>query len=185
MHRLRRYRIAEKGLQPHFITWTVEEWLPVFVSDSYCQLITDSLEYCRQQKGLLVHAYVVMPTHVHAVISAEPGTDLSEILRDSRKHTSKEIVRQVRADGLTLFDWVFRDAARKAGRPAGAYKVWQDGFHPETLESEKFFLQKLEYLHNNPVRKGLVGKPEYWWHSSAGSYILREEGPLELDILDH
>jgi len=159
------------------------EWLPVFISDSYCRIVIDSLAYCREQKGLLVHAYVVMPTHAHAMLSADEG-DLSDILRDSRKHTAKEIVGQLKADGRTLFDWVFRDAARKAGRPAGSYKVWQEGFHPETIESVKFFRQKLDYMHNNPVRKGLVEAPEHWTYSSAGMYILGQAGPLELDILE-
>ena len=159
---MQRYRIFEGGGDPHFVTWSLMEWLPVFSSDRYCSIITDSLVFCRAQKGLLVHAYVVMLTHVHAILSAHDGADLSAIIRDSRKFTAKQIVLRLLDDGNSLFDWVFRDAARKDGRPQGSYKVWQSQSHPETLLSEKFVLQKLQYLHNNPVRKGLVELPEHW-----------------------
>lgn len=181
---MRRYRIVEQGLAPHFVTWTIVEWLPLFISDAYCRIITDSLEYCREHKGLLVHAYVIMPTHLHAIASAGPGADLSAILRDSRKHTSKQIVTQLQTDERRLFEWVLRDAARKSGRADGSHKVWTEGTHPETLESEKFFMQKFLYLHDNPVRKGLVEKAEDWRYSSAGFYVLGSEGPLGVDAVE-
>lgn len=178
---MERYRVFENGVVPHFITWSITDWLPIFVSEAYCNIITDSLEHCRRDKGLLVHSYVVMPTHVHAILSVLPGNDLSAVLRDSRKHTAKQIVRQLGVDGNRLFDWVFRNAAQKAGRPDGSYKVWQSGFHPEAIQSEKFLMQKLDYLHNNPVRKGFVWAPEHWRYSSAGFYVSGEPGPLEID----
>lgn len=181
---MHRYRIVEHGVQPHFVTWTLVEWLPLFLSDTYCTIITDSLQYCRDHKGLLVQAYVIMPTHIHAILAAEQGSDLSLILRDARKYTSKALVDQLRCDGRNLFEWIFQDAARKSGRSAGAHKVWSEGVHPETLESERFFLQKLRYLHENPVRKGLVELPEHWKYSSAGFYALGAVGPLELDVAE-
>ncbi len=179
------YRIVEGGVSPHFVTWSLTEWLPVFSAERYCRIVTDSLAYCRAEKGLLVHAYVVMLTHVHAILAAREGGDLSGIIRDSRKHMAKEIVRQLCEDGNRLFDWVFRDAARKAGRPEGSYKVWQAGMHPETIESIAFAVQKLGYLHDNPVRKGLVWLPEHWRYSSAWVYVSgRNDGPLEIDVLE-
>ena len=182
---MRRYRIIDGGIDPHFITWSITEWLPIFASEQYCRIITDSLAFCRAEKGLLVHAYVVMLTHVHTILSAQDGADLSAILRDSRKFTAKQIVQRLNDDSNRLFDWVFRDAARKDGRPEESYKVWQPGAHPETLVSEKFVMQKLEYLHNNPVRKGLVYAPEHWRYSSAPFYVLgQKDGPLEIDAFE-
>ncbi|MCE5198804.1 MAG: transposase [Armatimonadota bacterium] len=181
---MRRYKIFENGTLPHFITWTITAWLPLFVSSKYCDMIVQSLAYCRAKRELLVHGYVIMPTHVHAIVSANDSADLSSILRDSRKYTAREIVNQLKEDGNVLYDWVFRDAARKDGRPEGSYRVWQAGFHPETLESEKFVLQKLEYMHNNPLRKGLIEKQEHWRYSSAGLYLNGSGGLLELDAFE-
>ena len=154
------------------------------MSNKYCEIIIESLAYCRNEKDLLVHAYVIMPTHVHAALSVRPGGDLSAVLRDSRKHTAKEIVRQLNSDGNTLFDWAFRDSARKSGRPEGSYAVWKPGAHPETIESSKFAVQQLEYMHDNPVRKGLISRQEDWRYSSAAFYLNGEVGPLELDALE-
>jgi REP element-mobilizing transposase RayT len=182
---MRRYRIFEGGIDPHFVTWSLVDWLPVFSTNRYCRIMADSLAFCRAEKGLLVHAYVVMLTHMHAILSAGNGADLSAIIRDLRKFTAKQIVQCLQQDGNSLFDWVFRDAARKDGRPQGSYKVWQSQTHPETLLSKDFLLQKLEYLHNNPVRKGLVELPEHWTYSSAPFYVLgRQDGPLEIDALE-
>lgn len=181
---MRRYKIFEDGKIPHFITWTITAWLPIFISGKYCDIIAQSFDYCRAKKGLLVHGYVIMPTHVHAIVSANDGKDLSDILRDSRKFTSREIVNQLKEDGCMFFDWILRDAARKDGRPEGSYKVWQAGFHPETLETEKFVLQKLEYMHNNPLRKGLIEKQEHWRYSSAGFYLNGSVGPLDIDAFE-
>ena len=181
---MRRYRIAENGLIPHFVTWTLAEWLPLFLSDSYCSIITGSLDYCRREKGLLVHAYVIMPTHLHGILSVSGGYVLSDVLRDARKYTSKAIVGKLEEDGHRLFEWVFRDAARKAGRPGVTHKVWSDDTHPVAIESERFLLQRIEYLHNNPVRKGLVELPEHWRYSSAALYVAGRKGPLEIDALE-
>ena len=116
---MRRYRIVEGGIAPHFVTWSTTEWMPVFVSERYCRIVTDSLAFCRRDKGLLVHGYVVMPTHAHTILSVPDGGDLSAIIRDARKFMAKEIVRHLQEDGNRLFDWIFRDAARKeAGQMA-------------------------------------------------------------------
>jgi putative transposase len=94
-------------------------------------------------------------------------------------------VQRLNEDGNRLFDWIFRDAARKDGRPEGSYKVWQSGSHPETITSPEFALQKLEYIHNYPVRKGLVEAQQHWRFSSAASYLRRHlDAPLEIDVLE-
>ncbi len=175
---VRRYKVHEHGLIPHFVTWTLTEWLPIFLSDAYCRILTDSLGYCRREKGLLVHAYVIMPTHMHAVLSVRECFDLSDVLRDARKFTAKAIVQQLKKDDRTLFEWVFRDAAEKSGRPGVSYQVWQEGTHPVVVESENFAIQKIEYLHSNPVRKGLIELSEHWRYSSAGFYAFERTGPL-------
>ena len=181
---MRRYKIQENGIIPHYITWTITGWLPIFVSHKYYDILTESLKYCRLQKSLLVHAYVIMPTHAHLTLSVQQGGDLVAVLRDSRKFIAKEIVRQLKQDGNSLFDWAFRDAARKQGRPEGSYAVWQPGGHPEVIMSSGFARQKVDYLHDNPVRKGLVWRPEDWRYSSAGQYATGEAGPLEVDVLE-
>ncbi len=180
---MRRYRIAEQGIMPHFITSTVVRWLPIFTSEPYLKIITDSLQFCRENKGLLVHGYVVMPTHLHLIGSADDQHDLSGTMRDFRRHTSKAITAQLEADENRLFLYVLGKAAEAQGRADTKYKVWSDDLHPESLVSEKFFLQKLNYIHDNPVRKGLVTRPEHWCYSSARAWIEEVPEPIEIDLL--
>ena len=177
---MRRYRIANDGLPSHFITCRIVQWLPVFISDEYCKIIVASLQYCREHKGLLLWAYVIMPTHLHLVGAAREGYDLSNIMRDFRRHTSKAISNQLSADKNRLFLYVTTREAAKENEPGAEHKVWATDFHPEVLHSEKFFWQKVKCLHDNPVRKGLVAASEHWLYSSA-NYYLNGEGPLEID----
>ena len=60
--------------------------------------------------------------------------------------------------------------------------VWQDGFHPIAIETVKFFQQKLNYLQENPVRKGFVEKPEHRMYSSARNYILDDHSLIQIEI---
>lgn len=123
-----------------------------------------------------------MPTHIHALISSQPSTHLSEIIRDMNRFTSQRIttiLEQMHRDSLLN---VFRQAARVEGR-GNTYKVWQDGFHPIAIEKERFFLQKLEYLHQNPVRKGFVEKAECWRYSSARNYLLNDDTIIYIEQL--
>ena len=89
-----RYKIAELE-SPHFITCTVVGWLPVFTRARYLDIITASLCFCRQQKGLRLHAYVILDNHLHLVVSSD---NLSQVIRDFKRHTAKEILAVARQE---------------------------------------------------------------------------------------
>ena len=79
----------------HFITPTVVGWMDIFTRNVYKEIIIESLKYCIQNKGLSLHAYVIMSNHLHLIISAKEGFHLSDILRDFKRHTSKKIINEV------------------------------------------------------------------------------------------
>src|SRR4030066_113510 len=81
-----RYKIAELE-SPHFITCTIVGWLPVFTRQKYLDVITASLSFCRQQKGLCLHAYVILDNHLHLMVSAD---NLSQVIRDFKRHMPKK-----------------------------------------------------------------------------------------------
>ncbi|MCE5197417.1 MAG: transposase [Armatimonadota bacterium] len=166
------FRIFDQAY-PHFITSTITYWLPIFCRDDYYRILTDSLNYCVQSKGLLVHAYVIMPNHFHAIVSQTTG-DLSGVIRDMKKHTSKEIARKLEEDGRRM--WL--NAMSKAGGEAIGVRVWDEAVHPEEVHSRPFMQQKANYIHNNPVRAGFVNDPSHWKYSSAGFYYCDAESPV-------
>lgn len=179
---MQRFRIAEDGY-PYFLSASIVKWLPVFVTRATCDIVVDSLKFCRAEKGLRVHAYVVMPSHIHLIASTEG--DLSTVLRDFKRFTARQIA--------TLFEKVphppFRNVFRfcgKENRPPTEHKVWQDGNHPEIIKTKPFFDEKINYIHMNPVRKGLVTDPTAWTYSSAACYhdLSVGEGPFQIDPID-
>ena len=160
------------GAYPHFVTSTVVHWIPVFCRDDYFRVLVDSLRYCVEHKGLLVHGYVVMPNHFHAVLSQTEGR-VSDVMRDMKKHTAKAIAAKLETDGRLT--WL--NAMRRAAGREGGVRVWDEAFHPEQVHSEPFFRGKLEYMHKNPVRAGYVVDPCEWRYSSAAAYY-RDEEPI-------
>ena len=104
----------------------------------------------------------------------------------SRKFTSKALVKMIKENGESRREWLlnkFSFAAKRLKRGEN-YKLWQDGFHPVELTSNKMMDQRLDYLHNNPVVEEYVYSAEQWVYSSAGFYILNEENLVALQMLE-
>lgn len=149
------------------MTCAIVEWLPIFIDEEYFRILTESLNYCRENKGLKIHGYVIMLNHLHILSSADGN--VSDIMRDFKSYTSHEIIKLLKSRNALIPLQVFKQTA-KMDKKSQNYKVWQTGFHPIGIETEKFYRQKLEYIHQNPVRKGYVVRPDFWFYSSAGFY---------------
>ncbi len=129
-----------------------------------------------------------MTSHVHLVLSAENGSaGLSAIIRDFKKYTSSELIRAIKTGPESRREWLLR-AFSKAGQsnPNNKhYQIWQQDNHPVELLTVKFIVQKLNYVHNNPVHEGIVFWPVDYVFCSATAYAGREaECPLEVDLLE-
>ena len=161
-----RYRIHEPS-QAHFITSTTVQWLPIFTSDKYCDIIVRSLSYCRANKALKIYAWVILYDHFHAIVA---GPMLSRTIADLRKFTAHEILAQLKEDGR---DWLLNQLEfyRAKHKSASSHQVWQEGVHPQSLPTDEIMFQKLEYVHNNPIRRGFVASPGHWRYSSAHEWL--------------
>ena len=178
------YRIYNNKNYAYFVTWTVVEWLPLFTESKFCQIILDALAYLRFNKHTQLNAFVVMPTHIHAILWPNEGINLSDVTRDFKRFTSREISKEGKRSGSNQFIKVFENS-RLANRAqdVSQYQVWQEGSHPEAIFTEKFAKQKIDYIHLNPVRAGLIKTAEEWPHSSARAYLLGEETYPPTDLL--
>lgn len=166
--------------QYYFCTTTVTDWYPLFNEDDYCDIILGSLSYCRLHKGLKLHAYVLMPDHLHLIVSCTEGHSLPDIMRDFKRYTSRKCTSLLRKKRNEVVLNTFRKAA-VAKRDKQIYKVWQNGYHPIGLYTEPFLKQKLDYLHENPVRKAYVSTPEEWVYSSARNYASLPDFKIPID----
>jgi REP element-mobilizing transposase RayT len=165
-----------------FCTITILEWLPLLIDRRYIDPIIESFGYCRHHKGLRVFAFVVMPNHLHFVDHA--NTDLHAVIRDFKRFTARRIHDLLKEEGrATPIRWL-ENATEPARRLRGELGLWQPGFHPQAVRTREVLKQKTEYIHMNPVRKGLVANPEDWWYSSAGEYVGREPVCMSVDHWD-
>lgn len=125
-----------------------------------------------------------MSTHIHAILWPDDGMDLSDVTRDFKRFTSREISREAKRQGS---DQLLRDFAesRLANRAqdVSQYQVWQEGSHPEAIFTEKFARQKMDYIHLNPVKAGMAKTADEWPYSSARAYLLGEETYPPTDLL--
>jgi putative transposase len=163
----------------YFCTDTIMGWQYVFTDVPFFHAIVESLDFCRREKGLRVHGYVIMPNHVHLILSSD-GAALSSILRDYKRYTSRRLSILLEENRNTRLLEYFHKVA--ALTPRGTdYTIWQRGSSPMEITSMRFFLEKLYRLHDNPVRKGYVQRPEHWKYSSARNYILDDDSILYVD----
>ena len=178
------YRVFTDKHYAYFVTWTLIDWLPLFAESIYRQIILDALSYLRTNKRTQLNAFVVMSSHVHAVLWPDDGINLSDVIRDFKRFTSRKISKEAEQQHAKEVVLVFKHA-RKSNRAqdVSTYQVWQEGSHPEAIFTEKFAEQKINYIHLNPVRAGMVGTAEGWPYSSARAYLLGEETYPPTDLL--
>jgi REP element-mobilizing transposase RayT len=176
---MRKYRVYPETTSIYFCTSTIVQWQCVFKEERYCQTIIDSFKYCREHKGLILYGFVIMMNHIHLMASSKDGYQLTDIIRDFKRHTSTQIAQLLERDNEKLFLYIFR---KEGKRQRSQLKVWQDDYHPVAILSEKWFNEKMEYMHNNPVRKGYVNKPEDWKYSSARNWYFDDHSLITVDL---
>lgn len=156
----------------YFLTLTVVDWIDVFTRPEYKQYLTDNLDYCRRHKGLEIFAYVLMTNHLHLIAQVGKERSMSDWLRDFKSYTAKGLVKMI-ADNAkeSRREWML-NAFYRHGRENEQnkdFQFWQNGSHP--LEIPPYYTsmlrQKIEYIHDNPVRAGIVPEPEMYLYSSA------------------
>ena len=170
-----RYQFYD-GVYVYFVTFTIIDWLPVFIDPNPIQIIVDSLNFCIQGKSLRINAYVLMPNHLHLIVfdAKFDNLRLHQTLVDFRKFTGKRLADHIDSNLCSSWATVIRSQDLEDRQRL----VWQPGWHAEGLASEKFWKQKLNYIHENPVRKGFVRSPEHWCYSSAGYWLGGEVGDV-------
>jgi len=168
----------------HFITFATVQWIDVFTRSDYVNIVIDSLAYCQKEKGLLVHAYCIMTNHLHLIISS-PSHNLSDIIRDFKKFTSAKILKAIeenkKESRRNWMLWIFKKAGENNERNNN-YQFWQQDNHPIECSTADILKTRMNYLHENPVRAGLVWRAEDYRYSSAVNYYTMGKGLLQVNI---
>lgn len=176
------YQIKDQNAL-HFLTFQVVDWIDIFSRKIYKDIIIESFKYSIENKGFQVFAYVIMSNHIHLIANSN-DVKLSENIRDIKKFTSRKIIETMLSISESRKDWILNRFMFNAThhRANKVYQLWTHENHAMILYSNQFIKEKINYIHENPVRAGIVERPEDYLYSSARNYA-RLEAPLEIPLL--
>jgi REP element-mobilizing transposase RayT len=177
------YVIRDQNL-PHFLTATIVDWIDVFSRKSYRDCIVECFDYCINNKGMILYSYVIMTNHVHMIVQSKDGK-LSDLIRDFKKFTAKTILEKIQNEPESRREWMlerFQLATKSHGRNKN-FQFWQLSNHAEEIYSEKFMWSKIDYIHLNPVRAGIVEKAADYIYSSASNYV-NNKGIVDVELVE-
>ncbi len=148
----------------HFLTFSCYRRLPLLNTDRARNVFVHALEEIRERHGVLVTGYVVMPDHVHLLIGEPFQGTLSMVLQALKQRVSRDL--------------------RKAGRDGNLQRFWQARFYDFNVHSAGKRREKLDYMHANPVKRGLVKSPAGWAWSSWSFYATGKMGVVRIDPVE-
>lgn len=161
-----RYKIYEEKY-PYFITSSINSGLPLFGIPGTVDIVLDALAFLRMKRDVKVIAYVIMEDHFHAILQ---GRNLAVKVGSFKSFTAHEIIDLLHQMGrkriLAQLRW-----SKKRHKTKQLHQLWQEGFHPKQIVSDDMMIQKIEYIHANPVKRGYVDEAVHWRYSSARNYF--------------
>ncbi len=171
--------------EAYFVTITTVGWVDVFTRLNQKNNIVKALHYCQVNKGLEIYAYCIMSSHIHILCKATQGFILADVMRDFKRFTSKIIIQTIVEEPESRREWMLEYFGKACEHLKNKqnFKVWQNGYHAEHIYSNKFIRQKLDYIHNNPVKDKIVTSPEDYYFSSARNYASLDND-LDIIVLD-
>lgn len=156
----------------YYFTFQVLGWADIFSRQVYRDIILDSFSYCRLERGMILYGYVIMTNHIHCILRSKEGK-LSDLVRDFKRHTSRQILKEVednkKESRREWLDMIFKYHAKYNKRTEDK-QFWTHENHAIELSTNQMIDSRLAYIHNNPVRAGWVDNPEDYLYSSARNY---------------
>ena len=149
---------------PQFFTATNLEWKRGLEKDEYKDVIIRSLRFLVESKRIILYAFVIMPNHLHLIWQMQAGIKRENVQRDFLKFTSQRIKDRIELNEPELLSQFLVNAKDRK------YQLWERNSLTVDLWSEKVMIQKIRYIHENPVRKGFCNYPQDYKYSSALFY---------------
>ena len=169
-----RYKIFEPT-HPHFVTCTIVHWLPIFTRKESVNIVLDCLKFLQKQDNVKLYAYVILENHLHMVLSSD---DLQKSMASFKKFTAVELLKLLyQVNATTLLDQL--SFYKKAHRQEKTFQIWEEGYQPKLMQNDMILKSKIEYIHQNPVKRGYVDEVIHWRYSSARDYH-GEKGLIEI-----
>jgi putative transposase len=172
------FRIS-KDSPVHYLTSVANNRLPVFQTARFKELVCEALKEARASANLLLFAYVVMPDHLHALIGSQRKP--SEVLRYVNGISGHRVISSLKEGG---YESSLAKLQHSSGPRKHKYSLWDHHPNVKLITTENAFMEKVNYIHQNPVRAGLVERAEDYRWSSIRCWQRRplEDEPLIMDL---
>lgn len=170
----------------HFVTTNTDEGRPYFEHEGFCRILLEELCFYSRKLGFTVVGYVIMPDHVHLLLwwdtDDNPTLSISKVMQavkgatarrviDSLTGRSEHLLRPIAQGRERMLSATHDGAGPKSHNRNIRHRLWQRGFYVFNIYNEETLIEKLDYVHNNPVTAGLVDSPgDYKW-SSYSTYF--------------
>jgi len=160
-----RYKIHE-STYPYFVTCTILHWLPLFTRKESVQIVIDCLKFLQEKDNLKLYAYVILENHLHMIVQSD---DVEKSMKAFKQYTAKKLLDLLKKENVkTILDQL--KFYKKAHHKATEYQVWEEGYQPKLIQTDAMMISKVNYIHQNPVKRGYVDEAVHWRYSSAKDY---------------
>ena len=171
-----KWRNVDAGEGYYYITGTVTEWLPLLARDDIRQAVVHEIKIALNRYGVTVAAYVFMPDHIHLLVYLASPDTLHRFCKCWRGRSARKMIDLLRRQQDTSALQVF---ARHADARCD-YAAWKEQVRSLPIYTWQKLRAKIDYIHANPVRRGLVEHPGDWPHSSYAFYEDQRPGLLPI-----
>jgi len=168
----------------YFVTKVIHRRIPIFaLDDRFLLIVIDNLKFYRMKFWFSLYGFVVMPDHYHLVVDTLEKVSISKIKEDMNKYISREIIQELKMHNIRVLERLRIDSPLRKGHRSHEYRLFQKGRYDFEIVTSSKLLEKLGYMHNNPVRAGLVEHIEDYRYSSARNFVSGDDSLIVLDPL--
>lgn len=168
----------------YFITKVINHRVPIFTFDEYYpSIVIDNLKFYRRKFGFHLYGFAIMPDHYHSTINTMGKVAIEKIKEDMNKFIARQIITDLKTRYPNTLEKLRIDSPYREGHRCYEYRLFQKGRYDFEIMSEEKLLEKIEYMHRNPIRAGLVLEMEEYRFSSARNYVLDDDSLIKLDPL--
>lgn len=162
----------------HYLTFVAFRRIPIFKDENICQFFIDALKETKEKHPFKLIGYVIMPDHVHLIVNPL-GCDIEIVGKELKGISANKIIKWLKEN--EYFSSLEKLKLTNEKKRNHSFSVWQKKVKSVDLWSHKFILQKLNYVHLNPIRAELCDHPAKWKWSSYNAYLLKTE--MEIPIV--
>ena len=176
------YRNIYLDQQIYFFTSSIVGYQPILEGENMKRLVLEAWSTYRDKYHVLIHAYVIMPEHFHLMIYAERTGQIRSFMQQSLRLSAISLLTEIEGWKESIRAPLLKKFQHYANGKA-KYKVWKEQTRGVPLQSDRMVTQRLKYIHENPMRRGLVKDPLDYIYSSFRNYQLDDKSIFQVDIL--